>query len=254
LYTGALINQRALKSHHQPVYIEAMQNLSQPDTRPVAAARKQFSDLTIPGFVTNIIPSNNLRFGMVFGIFFVVPYAAMWAIKMPETYKYILITLIFIVSVGYSYVQQNNLKELGLRFDTLKKSMFWHGLLIAAFTSIIYLSYFNNLYRLSSEPDPSAAGLVFYFFISCPVQEFLYRSFLFSEMKRASINNFWVQIFVSGLAFSIFHIHREDIFTLAVTLFVGILWGIVYHKHPNFFSAALAHSTLGMVALLTKLV
>lgn len=231
-----------------------MQNLSQPDTRPIAAARKQFSDLTIPGFVTNITPIKNLRFGVMFVIFFVVPYAVMWVTKMPETYKYILITVIFMVSVGYSYFQQKKPKELGLRFDTLKKSMFWHGMLITAFTSIICFSYFNNLYRLSSEPDPSTASLVFYFFISCPVQEFLYRSFLFSEMERAKINNFWVQIFISGLAFSIFHIHREDIFTLAVTLFVGILWGIVYHKHPNFFSTALAHSTLGMVALLTKLV
>ncbi|MDX9993396.1 MAG: CPBP family glutamic-type intramembrane protease [Anaerolineales bacterium] len=225
-----------------------MQNSIHSDTRPIAATvnRIPYRGISSSSYL--------LKFGIVFLFFFALPYLVMWATNMPEAYKYYLITVLFLLSVAHSYFERKTLRELGLRLDTFKKSLFWHGVLIAILTLAIYIASINQLYRSSTQPAPSLSDTIFYFFISCPVQEFLYRSFLFSEMKRAKITNFWMQIFISAFAFSFFHIHHRDMLTLAVTFFIGAAWAIIYRRYPNLIAVALAHSSLGLVAILTKVV
>jgi membrane protease YdiL (CAAX protease family) len=101
------------------------------------------------------------------------------------------------------------------------------------------------------EPTPPAWGLfcAHDVFMSSPSQEFLFRSNLFALMRRGNIKGPVLQIIVSAVTFSFMHVFYKDLPTLIVTLAIGLLWGAIYYKYPNFWGVALSHALVGAVAV-----
>jgi uncharacterized protein len=227
-----------------------MQNSLQPDTRPITTSNGISFNWII---VTRHI--HLAKFWLSCVLLFVIPPIIMWYTNMPETNKYLVATIMVTLSVIYSLLKRKKLHELGIRKDTFKKSLVYNGMLTLSLSIVIYLAYINNLYRPSSLPEwANIEAFLFYFFVSSPAQEFLYRSFLFSEMNLAKINNIWAQIFISSFTFSFFHIHHKDFFILGITFFVGIVWSVIYQKYPNLISVSISHSILGIIAVMTRLI
>ncbi len=150
--------------------------------------------------------------------------------------------------IAYDWRRGLSLRELGFRTDTLKGSLFLNALVSLLLISIMFLS--SNA-GVIEEPTPPAWGLFFahYVFISSPSQEFLFRSNLFALMRRSNIKGAVLQVVVSAVTFSFMHVFYRDLPTLIVTLAIGLLWGAIYYKYPNFWGVALSHALVGAVAV-----
>ena len=153
-----------------------------------------------------------------------------------------------LVMIAYDWRRGLSLKELGFRTDTLKGSLFLNALISLFLMTFMLLSFQAGLIR---EPTPPAWGLFFtyYVFISSPSQEFLFRSNLFTLMRRGEIGQPVLQILVSAVTFSFMHVFYKDLPTLIVTFIIGLLWGSIYYKYPNFWGVALSHAVVGAVAV-----
>ncbi len=187
-------------------------------------------------------------------LIFVLPYVWMWTIDMPRLYKYLFVGILVTVAVAESVFRRNSLRNLGFRIDNLKKSLLAYGLAATLLGASIYLAYITNSFRPSSQPDYTIGFLTFYFLVSSPGQEFLFRSWLFHKMKTAGITRFLSQSFFAALAFSILHIHHYDWLTFSISFFFGLIWAALFNKYPNFFAATLFHGILGIIAVMTRLI
>lgn len=95
---------------------------------------------------------------------------------------------------------------------------------------------------------------VYYLIISSTSQEFLFRSTLFALMNKAHISRAMVQILVSAVTYSFVHIFYRGMITLVATFVIGLLWGWIYYKYPNFWGAALSHALVGATSIKTGLI
>jgi len=157
------------------------------------------------------------------------------------------------VLLAYSLWRGRRLRDLGFRTDNLKGSLAVNGALSALLVAVLLCSYAAGLIR---EPVPPEWGLFypFYVFVSGPAQEFIYRSVLFSEMGAAGIRGALPQVLLSAVTYSFLHVIYNDAITLAVTLLMGVVWGLIYRRYPNFWGVALSHATLGAVSIAVGLV
>lgn len=231
-----------------------MQNSINPNTTPIGVPREKLIAMGWPQPIQKILPNPAIRFWIFFLFFFITPYLVMWATSMPRLQKYWFVAGLCIMAFFDSLIRKQSLRELGLRFDTLKQSFLAFGLSAGVLTTLIYFAYLFKLFRSSLQPDYTFGFLAFYFFVSSPGQEFLFRGWLFAKMKTAGITGIWAQTIISALAFSLMHIHHHDFLTFSVSLTLGVIWGAIYHKYPNLLTATLFHSILGVVAVMTRLI
>ena len=73
-------------------------------------------------------------------------------------------------------------------------------------------------------------------------------------MNRAGIKNPPLQVGLSAVTYCFLHIIYQDWITLAVTLFMGIVWGVIYYKRPNFWGVATSHAIVGVVSIATGII
>ena len=198
--------------------------------------------------------SNKVIKFLVFVILaYYLPVILIWIGVIPFEFRFHILVAMAILMGVYAFVSKHSLKDLGIRSDTLKPSLLWNGTLSAIFVVLMYALYAAKLIREPTVPSWTLF-YVFYVFISSPAQEFIYRSVMFSEMNRAEIRNPAFQVIISAVTFSFLHVIYNDWITLAVGLFIGVVWGIVYYKQPNFWGVAISHAILGVVSIATGLI
>lgn len=90
--------------------------------------------------------------------------------------------------------------------------------------------------------------VLFYIFISCPIQEFLYRG-VFGYFDLKIINNSTLVTLISSICYSFVHIIYKDLFTCLITFVIGIIWYHLYRKDSNLVGVSLCHSTLGILTI-----
>ncbi len=190
-----------------------------------------------------------LRFPLVLLLLFVLPVLLIVTGVVPFSLRFPVLVLIFLFVLAYSAARGFSLAELGIRKDNLAVSLGINGVL-----SLFFLALFALLFYVRLIPGPffPAWGvfILFYFLFASPVQEFLFRGFLFAEMRAAGIRRAWVLIVVSALSFSFVHSIYGDRLTLAVTFAVGILWAGIYYRIPNLAGVSLSHAIVGFLAIL----
>lgn len=163
-------------------------------------------------------------------------------------WRFQILALMTSIMATYVWVRGFSLKELGFRTDTLKGSLVLNAIVTLPLVVVMLLSFEAGLIR---DPTPPMWGLFFahYVFVSSPSQEFLFRSNLFALMRRSNIERPALQILLSAATFSFMHVVYNDPLTLLVTLAIGLLWGAIYYKYPNFWGVALSHAAVGAVAV-----
>lgn len=193
------------------------------------------------------------RLFFLFLSFLIPPTCLYWG-TLPYSYRYhSLIFLSFLMVVYAALYQKFTWQDLGFRYDTLPKSLFWNGLwAISIVIFVLSANHFGKIRNL--EPPNWSYFFIFYVFVSSPMQEFLYRSIIFAELKYNSIQNKWLIIGISALNFSYLHIFYHDFITLIVSFMMGVVWGSIYFKYPNFWGVALSHAVIGAVSIFVGLI
>ena len=202
--------------------------------------------------------SRYLKFFTFISLVFYLPVILILIGIIPYQYRYhllIVMTFLIVILVVYSHFSW---KELGFRLDTLQGSLTWNGVLSLLFLALLLIAYFSGLLRSPHIPGndtlSAIAFISFYILISGPCQEFIYRSFIFALMERAGISEMIPKLVISAITYCFLHIIYRDLITLIVTLFMGLVWGYIYYKKPNFWGVMISHSVLGAVAIIVGLI
>lgn len=185
-------------------------------------------------------------------LIYILPVLLVFLEVIPFSWRFYVLIFAAIVVVAIAYLYQFSPVELGFTNHNLKKSLTAITLPTLILTGFMFIYYLTHGSRL----DNSAYQWLFYLFfvgVSSPIQEFLYRGFLFAIFKREKFAT-WVQIVFSTLLYSFIHLIYKDIPTLVFTLIIGIIWGWNYAKFRNLYSIIISHSLLGAIAILLGLV
>lgn len=81
-------------------------------------------------------------------------------------------------------------------------------------------------------------------------EEFTFRGFLQNAIH--SKYSFGIAMLVSSLAFGFFHFDPQAVYTISAFL-IGLLFGYIYHHWHSYAVAAVAHSTVNLIGLITLL-
>lgn len=168
-----------------------------------------------------------------------------------ESRNWLLLVMTCIMII-YVMVKRFSLHDLGFTSSHLKGSLLLNGIFTLIVVSGLIAANKFRLMRPASIPSYQFFFL-FYIFVSCPCQEFLYRSIVFAEFQRRKIAPLYF-IIVSAINYTFLHVFYNDSLTLAVTLIGGLVWGYIYSRHPNFWGVAVSHILIGATSLLTGLV
>jgi membrane protease YdiL (CAAX protease family) len=204
-------------------------------------------------YASTVKNGNPVVFPLLLVLIYYLPPTLLLTGVIPFTYRFYTLVTLAVVMIGVEYVRGFSLQDLGFRKDTLKPSLLWNGGLSLIFVAIMCTAYMAGWITTPTIPDWNLF-FVFYVFISSPAQEFLFRSALFAEMRRAGITRLGWLILISSITYCFLHIFYRDLITLGVTLFMGIVWGLIYHKYPNFWGVALSHAVLGVVSILVGII
>lgn len=194
-----------------------------------------------------------IRFLLLLALVYYLPPILLWVRIIPFELRFYVLIVMAIIMAAYSYLRGFSLRELGFRKDTLVGSLFWNGLLSFVFVALMILAYQAGWIRKPTIPTWSMF-FVFYVLVSSPSQEFLFRSTMFAELNRCGVEKALWQVLISAITYCFMHIFYKDAITLAVTLFMGVVWGVIYRRYPNFWGVAFSHAVLGVVSILVGII
>ena len=141
-------------------------------------------------------------------------------------------------------------KDLGITKQNLWKSIKRNLILIALCVIIILILKLLNVNKYN--PNETLYFYIFYIFISCPIQEFLYRGVFGYFDMNSKYNYLW--IILSSLCYSFVHIIYKDILTCLLTFIIGIIWYMLYKKDKNLCGVTLSHMVLGVATIVLGIV
>ncbi len=91
---------------------------------------------------------------------------------------------------------------------------------------------------------------LFYVFLSCPAQEFLYRGLIFSILERGGVRNGVVLVVVSAFLYASLHVFFTKPFMVPLTFLMGLCWGTIYLFFRNLWGIILSHVLVGLIAIM----
>jgi membrane protease YdiL (CAAX protease family) len=188
------------------------------------------------------------------GFFYALPIFLLYIGLIPFRVYYSILMLMGLILAAYSIQKGITAKNLGFRGDNLKKALTYSVVLSVVLVALVYV-----LFRMGIIKDYRGAGegfwfLVFYVFISAPIQEFIFRSLMFFELKQFLGKRKWLIILVSAIIFSLAHAFFKSWGVIAVTFMAGLFWGWMYNENQNFWGVAISHALIGAVAVILGIV
>ena len=167
----------------------------------------------------------------------------------PFTFHLLFLLFSFCATVLYCVYRGFRLGDLGIRSDNLAQSLKVKGVLTLLFTVTFGLLFYFRLI-----PGPFYPAVIvfipFYLFLPSPMQEFLFRGFIFAEMRASGVRSVWIFVLFSAFSFSFIHIIYGGWLTLALTFGVGLLWAGIYFYISNLVGFSVFHGVVGMLAVL----
>ena len=103
---------------------------------------------------------------------------------------------------------------------------------------------------------PLGGGLdlaIIYILLCAPLQEFIFRGLLFTELKKLTRSNLLHIVISSGLFF-IFHLIYSNKFLILSSSLAGVFWNYSYARNQNIYGVIFSHSIVGAVAIMLNLI
>lgn len=192
---------------------------------------------------------STVTFSIRIFLLFFLPVILLASGIVPLYLRWAFLAAVFSVSLILALRHGYSARELGMEMSYMKQSFGANAFFILLTAGVLFLLTESGLIVTDADP-PSILFFVFYILLSSPLQEFLFRSFLFAEMNRAGITRPAVQILLSASSFSFIHIIYFDATTTLATFAAGIALAAIYRTYPNLAGVSLAHGIVGTMAII----
>lgn len=186
---------------------------------------------------------NTVLFAIIMLIYILTPILIFFNNSFYNIKFYILTSLGIIIYFIFKLFKVNN-EDLGINKNitiSLKRNI----PLILIFVVLILV--FKILGINKYNPNETLLFYIFYIFISCPIQEFLYRGVFGFFEKKNKHKYLWVVL--SSLCYSFVHIIYKDVLTCILTFIIGVIWYLLYRKDYNLSGVCLSHIVLGILTI-----
>jgi membrane protease YdiL (CAAX protease family) len=172
--------------------------------------------------------------------------------------------LILIVPLGYMLEKHVDVKRyVGLDVNPKLVMLGFASGALLLFVDIIVSVVLTNIFGVSqaveesnaiiTELGSSTSGLIAVIAalsLAGVCEEFAFRGFLQTTLNRRY--SFIPAVFASAFTFGLFHFDPQVVYILSA-LVAGLVLGYVYHRWNSYVVAAIAHSTVNLVVLVTLL-
>ena len=182
-----------------------------------------------------------------------LPVTLLWTGIIPFRYRFAVTFCAIVGAISYAGVRRLNWSALGFRRDNLKRSLLWNLGVSLLFLTILYYLHSMGLIVKSTAPL-WPLFFIFYILVLSPAQEFFFRSVLFAELREIRPGAPWLIVLISSLSFCFLHVIYRSPLMLLITLLMGIVWGVIYYRYPNFWGVAFSHAILGTAAFAIGLI
>jgi membrane protease YdiL (CAAX protease family) len=187
--------------------------------------------------------------GMIGGIY-ICPVVLLVTGVIPFEWRFHVLVAMALLAAGIAALSRRHTAiGLGLTVPRFRALMSWSILPSALLIGAIILADLPHRHLASGR----TAFYLFFVLVSAPAQEFLYRSFLFAELREIRIPPAAI-VLVSTLLFSFMHIIYRDSVTMLLTLVAGLIWAVVFHMTQKVWLVAVSHAALGVAAIITGVI
>lgn len=142
---------------------------------------------------------------------------------------------------------------LGFRIDNIKSAMYVNLAFVTVCSLLIFATREFNLVRYVSDNIPPSSWYILYALLLGPIQEFMFRGFLFARFNNSGINSL-SRILISGLLFGFIHLIYGDVLTIIFATVFGICLSIIYNFKPNLYAIMFSHIIIGSLAIYLRII
>ena len=168
--------------------------------------------------------------------------------------------LVLIVPMGYMLLKRVSIRSyitleikpkfillgLGVGLFVLLIDIFVSGILTAIFGASQAVEETNAIITSLSTSPSGLIAVVTALSLAGVCEEFAFRAFLQNTLNRRY--SFVPAVIVSSVAFGIFHLDPQFVYTLAAII-MGLALGYFYHRWNSYVVTAIAHSTVNLIVL-----
>jgi uncharacterized protein len=192
----------------------------------------------------NIITKNII----IIIVLYIIPVFLILSDIIPFGYRFITLGIGGLLTILSAFLKKTTWNEVGFRRNNLILAI-KNIIPITAICTVLSILYY---YFYGSRIDNSEIPVHFYIlyiFVSAPLQEFLYRSYIFYILSEINLSRYF--LIISPVLYALAHIIYNDIPTVILSLIIGIYWAYHYRRFKNLYSIAFSHIILGIVAITT---
>jgi uncharacterized protein len=198
-----------------------------------------------------MINNEYLKVILLINLVYILPVMLVLYDLFPFAWRFctLIVVAAIIASIGYLY--RFSAVELGFTSSQLRSAV--KAIAVPTLATAILMIFYHH--QQGARLDNSAYSWPFYLFfigLSVPLQEFLFRGFLFALLTRLKLA-VWGQVILSALLYSFVHIIYRDLPTLIFTFLFGLAWSVYYARFRNIYSIIFSHALLGSIAILLGL-
>jgi len=196
-----------------------------------------------------LLSSSQITTSVVISFLYILPVVLILTKVIPFSDRFLVLTITGVLIIGLAMLNEIALADLGFNHQNLLPAIkdILPVTIISSVLMIVF--YLNHGMRIDNTGIPWYF-YVFYISLSSPLQEFLYRSYLFNRLAQIQLNQGSI-IIITAILYSFAHSIYQDLPTVLLSLIIGLYWAYHYNRFKNFYSITLSHTILGIIAILT---
>ncbi|MCA2711168.1 MAG: CPBP family intramembrane metalloprotease [Microcystis sp. M015S2] len=195
------------------------------------------------------LSSSQITTSVVITFLYILPVVLLLIKVIPFSDRFLVLAITGALIIGLALLNEISLADLGFNHQNLLPAI-KDILPVTIISSVLMIAfYLNHGMRIDNTGIPWYF-YVFYISLSSPLQEFLYRSYLFNRLAQIQLNQGSI-IIITAILYSFAHSIYQDLLTVLLSLIIGLYWAYHYNRFKNFYSITLSHTILGIIAILT---
>jgi len=196
-----------------------------------------------------LLSSSQITTSVVITFLYILPVVLLLIKVIPFSDRFLVLAITGALIIGLVLLNEISLADLGFNHQNLLPAI-KDILPVTIISSVLMIAfYLNHGMRIDNTGIPWYF-YVFYISLSSPLQEFLYRSYLFNRLAQIQLNQGSI-IIITAILYSFAHSIYQDLLTVLLSLIIGLYWAYHYNRFKNFYSITLSHTILGIIAILT---